>query len=240
VRFPRAVTFDCAQTLVKVNATLPELVHRCAVMAGLALPPEAYLAYGKLYQERLAEYWEINRTRDARLGEAFWDSLTREWLLDIGQSAEKAKSLREASHAIAFGPNATLFEIYPDVAPCLTALRLRGVRLAVISNWDYTLHRTLETVGLGVAFDVVVASLEEGVEKPEPQLFEITLERLGVKANETVHVGDDVTDDVLGARKAGIYPVLLRRPGTETRAIDPAPATLSSLMDLPEALDWIA
>ena len=59
------------------------------------------------------------------------------------------------------------------------------------------------------ALDIVIDSADEGVEKPDPRLFEIALSRAGAHADSTIHVGDIYQVDVVGARAAGIRPVLL-------------------------------
>jgi putative hydrolase of the HAD superfamily len=126
---------------------------------------------------------------------------------------------------------------YAEVPPVLASLRARGIRLAVVSNWDAALTEVLGALGLLPAFDVVVASAPEGRAKPDPELFRRALARLGVEPRDAVHVGDSEEHDVLGARAAGIEPVLLRRyrPTRPTRR----PAmfgvrTISTLRELAE------
>ena len=62
---------------------------------------------------------------------------------------------------------------------------------------------------LTAALDAIFDSHDEGVEKPDPRLFRLALERTGAEARTTVHVGDFYHVDVVGARAAGITPVLL-------------------------------
>ena len=109
---------------------------------------------------------------------------------------------------------AAAWEPYPDAEPLLRGLRERGVRLAVVSNWDTRLRPILEKRGLRPYFDAVVISAEVGWRKPHPAIFLDALERLGVPPADAVHCGDSVGDDVEGARAAGIRPVLLDRAGT--------------------------
>jgi putative hydrolase of the HAD superfamily len=104
---------------------------------------------------------------------------------------------------------------YDDAVPAVEALRRRGLRLAVVSNWDSRLTRILEEHGLRTRFDTVVISAEVGWRKPHPAIFRRTLEALGVAPGEVLHVGDSVGDDVEGARAAGVRPVLLDRAGTK-------------------------
>jgi len=102
---------------------------------------------------------------------------------------------------------------FDDAVPALEALRARGIRVAVVSNWDSRLRRILGEHGLGPRLDAVVISAEVGWRKPHPAIFRRTLELLGTAPGEVLHVGDSVGDDVEGARAAGIRPVLLDRTG---------------------------
>ncbi len=90
----------------------------------------------------------------------------------------------------------------------LAALSSR-YRLGVVSNANGTVRRKLERVGLARFFETVVDSAEEGSEKPDARLFHVALERLGVRAEHAAHVGDMFTVDVVGARAAGLHPILI-------------------------------
>ncbi len=91
----------------------------------------------------------------------------------------------------------------------LDRLRTMGVKLVVVSNANGKLRVLFERLDLARRFDVMLDSHEEGVEKPDPRLFEIALERSGARREETLHVGDLYHVDVQGARGAGIDAVLM-------------------------------
>ena len=100
-------------------------------------------------------------------------------------------------------------ELRADVVPALERLAAAGVRMSVVSNSDGTVERKLEHAGIRRFFDVVIDSHVVGVEKPDPRIFEIALERAGARPRTTAHVGDLYHVDVAGARAAGLTPVLL-------------------------------
>jgi len=104
------------------------------------------------------------------------------------------------------------FAAYPDAVEALGALRRAGVRVVVLSNWDISLHDALAACGLDGLVDGVVCSAQAGFAKPAPEIFAAALRLAGVSADRAVHVGDSYAEDVLGARAAGIEPVLLSRP----------------------------
>jgi HAD superfamily hydrolase (TIGR01509 family) len=96
------------------------------------------------------------------------------------------------------------FEVLPGVPEALRRLRARGLALAVVANWDFSLHEHLRRHGLAAWFDAVVTSAETGVKKPDPAPFRVALELLGVEPERTVHVGDHAPHDEVGARAAGL------------------------------------
>lgn len=105
------------------------------------------------------------------------------------------------------------WEVWPDVRPALDALRERGVLLGVVSNWDSRLPSLLAALGLRDRFGAIAVSALEGVEKPDPRIFRIALDRLGVEPERALHVGDHPELDVRGALSAGIDAAFLDRGG---------------------------
>jgi putative hydrolase of the HAD superfamily len=105
------------------------------------------------------------------------------------------------------------FAAFDDAAPALERWRAQGTLLVVVSNWDISLHDVLRTTGLQGLADAVITSAEVGHSKPDPAIFAAALERVGLRPEEAVHIGDSFEEDVLGARAAGIEGVLLARAG---------------------------
>jgi putative hydrolase of the HAD superfamily len=95
------------------------------------------------------------------------------------------------------------FEPVEGAVEAVTELERLGLRLAVVSNWDVALQEHLERLGLADRFATIVTSAEAGAPKPDPRIFELALERLGVGPGRALHVGDAEADE-LGARAAGM------------------------------------
>ncbi|HEX2203544.1 MAG TPA: HAD-IA family hydrolase [Longimicrobium sp.] len=91
----------------------------------------------------------------------------------------------------------------------LEELKARGYRLGVVSNADGRVEALLVELGLRPHFEVVVDSGDVGVEKPDPRIFRLALERMGVEPHEAAYVGDVYEIDVVGARAAGLRPFLI-------------------------------
>ena len=71
------------------------------------------------------------------------------------------------------------FHAYEDSAPTLRALRARGIRLVVVSNWDWSLHERLQETGLAELVDGAIASAEVGSAKPDGAIFAAALQLAG-------------------------------------------------------------
>jgi putative hydrolase of the HAD superfamily len=97
----------------------------------------------------------------------------------------------------------------PQASAALERVRGAGLGAAVISNSNGSVRAILAGLGLAPRLDFVLDSSEVGVEKPDPRIFRLALERAGVVADEAVYVGDLYSVDVLGARAAGLEAVLL-------------------------------
>lgn len=111
------------------------------------------------------------------------------------------------------GAETRVLEAYDEVPEVLAAMRARGLRLAVCSNWDWDLDQALDEVGLSDAFDVVVSSAWAGARKPHPRVFAHTLDKIGAAPRDVVFVGDSWGPDVEGPGAIGMTPVYLRREG---------------------------
>lgn len=98
---------------------------------------------------------------------------------------------------------------YPDAAEVLAALHARGYRIGIIANQSAGTASRLQAWGLMEHIDLVVASAEEGVAKPDPAIFRIALERAGCEPGEAAMIGDRLDNDVAPAKAVGMRTVWL-------------------------------
>ncbi len=108
--------------------------------------------------------------------------------------------------------------LFPEVLETLDALKAKGLKLAVVSNWDNTLEDHCRELGLTRYMEVVAASQVVGSDKPDAGIFRYVLEKVGAAPQEALHVGDIYPADVVGARNAGITPVLVDRYDLQPQA----------------------
>ena len=101
----------------------------------------------------------------------------------------------------------------PDALPTLEELRRRGRLLGMISVCTEDVPQVWDETPLGREFDATVFSCDVGVSKPDPRIYEIACERLGVEPAECLFVGDGANDELPGAERVGMTAVQLRMPG---------------------------
>jgi putative hydrolase of the HAD superfamily len=102
--------------------------------------------------------------------------------------------------------------VHEDTEPFLGTLREKGIGSAFVSNCSEDARPLLEGLGLSGLVDHMVLSCEVGAAKPDPQIYEIALDRLGVDAPEALFV-DDQQRYCDGAAAVGMHAVLLDRVG---------------------------
>ncbi|MBU2567017.1 HAD family hydrolase [Patescibacteria group bacterium] len=99
-------------------------------------------------------------------------------------------------------------QIYHDAFAALEALRLAKKRIIAISNAHGTLERDLTKFGMIEYFERILDSTVEGVVKPNPEIFIRAADRCGVPAEAILHIGDNYSADVEGARAVGMQSAL--------------------------------
>jgi len=199
------VLLDALGTLVELERPWPHLVDELAargVVVGEGQARAAMLAEMAYYRAHHDEAVDWEALKDLRRRCA---AVVQE---QLGTSLPLDDVLDALLGAIRFRP-------YPEVPDVLARLREGGARLAVVSNWDVSLHDVLERTALRPLVDAVAISAELGVAKPDPAIFNAALQRLGAAADGALHVGDSLEHDVAGARAAGIDAVLVTRNGAQ-------------------------
>ncbi len=123
---------------------------------------------------------------------------------------------------------------YENAVPVLRKLSKRGLKIGVISNWDPDLIGFCKTLGIHEFFDTIVASRALGFRKPDPEIFAAALASIDGRAHESVHIGDSVGSDAVGAMKMGIQPIIIDREGRYNQLFCPV---IKGLEEIPSTLD---
>lgn len=209
----RFVYFDAAGTLISPHPSVGEVYLEAGAPLGLVATPEGL---NRAFTRAWIHYTQggpggpMSAIADEATTRRWWQGLVYEVLREVGFEGDQERVF-EACYA-AFS-SARAWRIFEDSVPTLRAFREAGVRLGVLSNWDHRLPPLLETLGLAQYFEVLVVSALEGVEKPDPAIFLRAIERVGLKPEEILYVGDHRHLDLDPARALGIQAYLVDRKG---------------------------
>ncbi len=150
-----------------------------------------------------------------------------------------------ASGVIAYREtSAAYLKPYPDTVPILLSLRDKGYRIAVVSAGRAVKQwQKLVQLGLEHIFHFVVISEELSMDQIEPRIFKETLNRLGIKSQETIFIGNRFEPDIAGANKAGVTSVLIRKskiPAENPKTVDAKPKfEIGNLSEIFEVINKI-
>lgn len=233
----RAVFFDAGHTLLHAHPSIGEIYAREAVALGVKVDANLMgAAFSKVFADNEADLaaQSIGAPASDEQDAAMWRSIVHRVHAHTPELRGLDPQAWYERLYERFG-RPDLWRLYPEVETVLKDLRARGLKLGVISNWSTRLRHIAQETGLDALVDFIVVSSEAGARKPDPHIFHVALHRAGVSPGAAVHVGDQVEDDVRGAERMGIRPVLLwRKPG-------PPPvlngmAVIRDLTELPELM----
>jgi putative hydrolase of the HAD superfamily len=197
-------------------------------------------AEGRLRTARWEHYYfsgsdEIQMDRIAfPNSEAFWLNYGRRQLVALGASPDLAEKLALPLREYMNKNHHSTDTLMPGVQHALTTLKKTGIILGVISNRDTPYLEYLQQIGLADYFDFSLAAGEVQSWKPDKAIFEHALRMVGVAAEETVYVGDNYFADVVGARNAGMKPILIDTHGVFDQPDCPVVASHLQLLELLE------
>lgn len=223
----RAITFDAAGTLLDPHPSVGAVYAE--VGQAHDLPVESAMLE-KRFRAAFASRRARPRTNEAA-ERVFWRELVDEVFAPWAGPAQMDRLFPELWATFA---EARRWRPRTEMARCFGALRQRGFKIAILSNWDSRLHRVVDGHGWRDLLDGVFISAELGAEKPAPAVFAKAAATLGFTAPELLHVGDSWEHDIAGALAAGWHAAWL--DDSRAAAPDPRALRLRSLEELLERL----
>jgi putative hydrolase of the HAD superfamily len=200
---PRAVLFDAGNTLLRMN--YPAIGRHLAGRGhpvSLEAIEEAELRARVRLDADLAEGVSTE-------GRTAQDRYTAYLLEGVGVT-DPAEIEAAAAFRRSYNAPAGLFDLAdPHARAALRSVKAAGLVAGVVSNSNGWVHALLSGAGLASDLDFVIDSAVVGVEKPDPRIFRLGLERAGVEAHEAVYIGDLYSVDIVGSLAAGLQAILL-------------------------------
>lgn len=211
----RAVLFDLDGTLRYNRPSSEKVFLDFAVNAGVSDSPDfrletyRWVHYYWAQSPELLEDLEQFKGREAD----FWMNYSRRKLMVFGCPADEAAEIAPQVSRYMESEHKPEDWVPPDVPATLEKLKQAGFRLGVLSNRTHPCNEYLESLGLIDYFDLALVAGEVACWKPEPEIFRHALERLALGAGQVVYVGDNYFADIVGARRAGLEPILIDPDG---------------------------
>ncbi len=203
----KAVLFDAGNTVMLINyAVVTEALSAEGFDAEEVRVREAEYRARVLLDPILARR---NSTESPKIFQIYMRFVCEGMGVEWGAAAERAfRRIAEYNrdHNLWNRPN-------PQAAAALEQLWRHDLAIGMISNSDGSIARMITREGLSPYFRFVLDSRVVGVEKPDPRIFQMALERAAVGPDEAVYIGDLYSVDVVGSRAAGLDAILLDPAG---------------------------
>jgi len=209
----KAVFFDWFNTLARYDPPREELQSQVLEEFGIHVSPQkimpALLIADKNYFEENAILPVRNRSPEeqSKVWLRYQTTVLTEAGIDLPEDpATLLKILKRGQELQGYN-----FALFDDVLSTLKILKQRGLIIGLLTNLTTDMKPIYSELGLEPYINFVVTAGEVEVDKPEPPIFLMALQRAGVNASEAVHVGDQPKIDITGARGVGITPILIDR-----------------------------
>jgi REG-2-like HAD superfamily hydrolase len=212
----KCITVDVTGTLIAYKGVLGD--YYCMAAKAMNLPCPDYTrmheGFKVAYTDMASKYPCFGQA--ARMPNVeWWRTCVRNSFLEAGYDYEKETFDQLFQRIYAMFGSAAPYLIYSDAQPFLRWARQEGLIVGVVSNAEYRYRDViLPQLGLhqGSEWDFGVFSGIEGVEKPDPRIFELALQKAGgIAPEQALHIGDNLRKDYLPARNMGMHALLLDR-----------------------------
>lgn len=190
----KAILFDLDQTL-----TMTLKAFQKAYRSASEQFPDEYRADNEEEFEDLRKLlYLILRTERAEK-EAFYPIFCQKWGIRSAPPTELEYEIQWRTK------QCENMELFPWSIDVLTYLKQKGFRMALVTNgWTRFQRMKLEKINISDFFEEILISQEVGIDKPNPAIFRMAADRLGLSVSDCLFVGDDPKIDISGARAAGM------------------------------------
>ncbi|HLO87655.1 MAG TPA: HAD family hydrolase [Nostocaceae cyanobacterium] len=210
---PKVIFLDAVGTLFDVKGSVGEVYSQIAQEFGVVVSPSILNQHFiESFKAAPPPIFSDAENKDIPQREFDW------WRIIALNTFEAAGVLNQFTDFSAFFSElyihfgtAEPWFVYPDVPLALMNWRRLGVELGVLSNFDSRIYSVLQSLGLREYFNSITISTQARAAKPDPQIFNVALQKHKCSPEEAWHIGDSIKDDYQGAKAAGLRPIWINR-----------------------------
>lgn len=210
----RAVFFDAGETLLSPHPSFADIFVAVMEEHGIDVDvgevEEARTYVGVNFDDLVARAGQTTWSTSRELSRRFWAVVYEEIfsrLVVEDPGGELFDALYERFTKF------DSYRLFDDVLPTIGAIRSAGLQVGLISNFEDWLEEMLTAWKITKLFDPIVISGVEGIEKPDPAIFRLAVERAGVAPEDAVYIGDHPRIDAAAAEAIGMGSILIDRRG---------------------------
>ena len=207
----KAVLFDLYDTLLERDQEKDAEIDLSIVNAARQL---GYDVYPKEFQTARAFFWRLYNRRGKVQNSLELAKVTFD---ELGVEFDEKDLLKNVVPL--FNQYSESIHLYPGALSCIKQLHERKYALGIVANAGFNGYWNTRRFGLDAFFKSIVISFNVNVRKPHPEIFQKALTELGVSAEQSVFVGDDIEDDIFGAQRLGMKTILVARQPPEGFAL---------------------
>lgn len=201
-----AVIFDFGDTIATLNPSKEKILGKFLSSKGIRISPEEIK-----YAYRISDYCHKQsaiKLKDQKDKKKFLLKINNELFKIMGLSLKSELWSKELYEYFKLNKK---WELFPEALSAVDRLNKSGYKIALLANWDKGLNDLVKSLGIEKYFSHIICSEEVSMEKPDTDIFFHLLKLMSVEPDKIIYAGNEYETDVIGARNAGLMPVLIDR-----------------------------
>ena len=206
----KAILLDAGGTLFRPFPSVGHYYSSVAAKHGCKVGAEEVEAAFRRVWSQHDGIGDLRSHSDEKIEKEFWRKIVTAVFQDF-KGLRAFDPFFDELHDLFAEP--AVWKLYPETEEVLREFKKKKFIIGMVSNWDSRLLKLCKGLGIDAYFDFKVISAVFGAAKPDPRIFKEALKQAKVRADEAVHIGDSLEDDIRGAHLAGIQSIWLDRSG---------------------------
>ncbi len=198
-----AVLFDAAETLFTTRGSVGDIYHAVAAHYGTAASAADIQA---AFTRRFPHSGPLTTQQERQ----WWKNVVHQVFSDVGMVENFDRFFDEVYDRFR---GSQAWQLFPETREVLEELRVKQLKIGVISNFDSRLYSVMNDLDIRSFFDTITISSEAGYAKPQAEIFRVAIRAIGAPPSRILFAGDSLLDDFQAGQDAGLDAFLLDRSG---------------------------